>query len=152
MSVSTDDQVQRTYAYAIVDEVDSVLIDEARTPLIISGQVDAPPNPHFSNWKQSILQLIKQQNSLCNELILEAEKLLEDDNKKAGANLLLAQKGTPKNKKLLKIFQKQGTLQLVNKTESEHIRDKKLQELDEQLYFSIDERSNSDNICVRCLK
>jgi preprotein translocase subunit SecA len=142
MSVSADDQVQRAYAYAIVDEVDSVLIDEARTPLIISGQVDAPPNPHFSNWKGSIVQLIKEQNNLSNELISEAEELLGKDDSKAGLNLLLAQRGTPKNKKLLKVFQKQGTQQLVNKTESEYIRDKKLQELDEQLYFSIDERSN----------
>ncbi|MDP6853547.1 MAG: preprotein translocase subunit SecA [Candidatus Marinimicrobia bacterium] len=142
MAIRKEDQVQRGHAFAIVDEVDSVLVDEARTPLIISGNVDAPSNQQYNQWRNSIEGLIRKQNQLVNTLVAEAEEVLETDEKKASVNLLMASRGTPKNKRLMKIFQQQGTQQLVHKTESEYIRDKKMSELDEQLYFSMDERAH----------
>ncbi|SVB89558.1 uncharacterized protein METZ01_LOCUS242412, partial [marine metagenome] len=131
MSVRPEDQVQRGHAYAIVDEVDSVLIDEARTPLIISGNVDAPSNQQYNEWRNSIETIIRKQNQLVNQLVAEAEEVLETDESKAAVNLLMASRGSPKNKRLMKMFQKQGTQQLVHKMESEYIRDKKIPELDE---------------------
>ena len=142
MSIRPEDQVQRGHAFAIVDEVDSVLVDEARTPLIISGNVDAPSNQQYNEWQNSIENIIRKQNQMVNKLIAEAEEALETDDKKAAVNLLLASRGAPKNKRLMKIFQQQGTQQLVHKMESEYIRDKKMNELDEQLFFSIDERAH----------
>ena len=142
MSVRPEDQVQRSHSYAIVDEVDSVLIDEARTPLIISGNVDAPSNQQYNEWRNNIESIIRKQNQLVNQLVAEADKILDTDEAKAAVNLLMASRGSPKNKKLMKVFQKQGTQQIVHKMESEHIRDKKMPELDEQLYFSIDERNH----------
>ena len=142
MASSPDNQVQNGYVYAIVDEVDSVLIDEARTPLIISGSVDAPVNTQYQDLKSIIYNLIQKQSTLINGFISEAEKKIEDDKEYAGQKLLLAQRGMPKNKRLMKMYQKQGTQQLIHSIESEFIRDKKMHELDEQLYFTVDERSN----------
>ncbi len=142
MAIRKEDQVQRGHAFAIVDEVDSVLVDEARTPLIISGNVDAPSNQQYNQWRNSIEGLIRKQNQMVNTLVAEAEEILETDEKKASTNLLMASRGAPKNKRLMKIFQQQGTQQLVHKMESEYIRDKKMNELDEQLYFSMDERAH----------
>ena len=142
MSIRPEDQVQRGHSYAIVDEVDSVLVDEARTPLIISGNVDAPSNQQYNEWRNSIENIIHKQNQMVNKLVAEAEELLDTDDNKAAVNLLIASRGAPKNKRLMKIFQQQGTQQLVHKMESEYIRDKKMPELDDQLYFSIDERAH----------
>ena len=142
MSVLPEDQVQRGHAFAIVDEVDSVLVDEARTPLIISGNVDAPGNQQYTQWRNSIEGIMKKQTLLVNTLVSDAEKLLGEDDRDAAIKLLLAQRGSPKNRRLMKIFQQQGTQQMVMKMESEYIRDKKLPELDESLYYSSDERSN----------
>ena len=142
MSIRPEDQVQRGHAFAIVDEVDSVLVDEARTPLIISGNVDAPSNQQYNEWRNSIENIIRKQNQMVNKLIAEAEEVLGTDDNKAAVNLLIASRGAPKNKRLMKIFQQQGTQQLIHKMESEYIRDKKMNELDEQLYFSIDERAH----------
>ena len=142
MSIRPEDQVQRGHAYAIVDEVDSVLVDEARTPLIISGNVDAPSNQQYNEWRSSIETIIRKQNQMVNKLVAEAEDVLDTDDNKAAVNLLMASRGAPQNKRLMKIFQQQGTKQLVHKMESEYIRDKKMPELDEQLYFSIDERAH----------
>jgi preprotein translocase subunit SecA len=142
MSIRPEDQVQRGHAYAIVDEVDSVLVDEARTPLIISGNVDAPSNQQYNEWRNSIENIIRKQNQMVNTLVAESEEVLGKDDKKAAVNLLMASRGAPKNKRLMKIFQQQGVQQLVHKMESEFIRDKKMHELDGKLYFSIDERAH----------
>ena len=142
MAVSSESQVQRNHVYAIVDEVDSVLIDEARTPLIISGVVNSQQNEQYTVWKPSVESLIKKQNQNINEILSDIENLIESDKNAAGRKLLLASRGAPKNNKLKKTFQIQGTKQLCMKVESELIRDKKLNELDEELYFSIDEKSN----------
>ena len=142
MASHPDNQVQNGHVFAIVDEVDSVLIDEARTPLIISGSIDAPTNTQYQELKPSVSSLIQKQSTLVNGLIADAEKIYETDNQNAGKKLLLAQRGMPKNKKLMKMYQKQGTQQLIHSVESEFIRDKKMHELDEKLYFTVDERSN----------
>jgi len=142
MAVSKEAQVQRNHVYAIVDEVDSVLIDEARTPLIISGVVNSQQNEQYTVWRPSIETLIKKQNQYINEILSDIENVIDSDKEDAGRKLLLASRGAPKNKKLQKVFQIQGAKQLSMKVESELIRDKKINELDEELYFSIDEKSN----------
>ncbi len=155
MAISRDDQVQRGHVYAIVDEVDSVLVDEARVPLIISGQVNAPMNRRYQEHKSLVESLVRKQTYLVNELVAEGEKVLDsiqegesgrmgisEKEREAGIKLLTANRGIPKNKRLMKMFQRQGTKQLVRTVESEFIRDKKLGEIDESLYFSIDEKSN----------
>jgi len=141
MVSSIDQKVQRKHFYAIVDEVDSVLVDEARTPLIISGSVDAPINQEYSTWRNKIESLVRSQNKMVSELVSEAEELLDKDKKEAGIKLLIASKGAPKNKKLMKIFQETGIKRLVHDTESEYIREKKISEIEEELYFVIDENS-----------
>ena len=143
MSVAPEDIVQvRSHHYAIIDEVDSVLIDEARTPLIISGPVEH--STHMYDQVQPMVErLVKVQSRYVNELIAEAEKKLEEGNESdAGLNLLIAQRGSPKNKRLQKLFQQGGTKKLVFDIESAFMRDKKLNEVDEELYYSIEEKRN----------
>ena len=147
MTFRSEDQVQHQHVFAIIDEVDSVLIDESRTPLIISGQVDTPSNQQYDVWRNKIENLIKKQNSLVNQLIDEAESLLDSDKKEAGLKLLVASKGAPRNKKLIKIMQQEGIKQLCFQIESEYIRDKRTAEIDDQLFFTIDERSNITDLC-----
>ncbi len=142
MAVTPEDQVQTGHVFGIVDEVDSVLIDEARTPLIISGQVDAPQNQKYKEYKHSVENVMRKQSHLVNGIISEAEKSLETDEYEAGTKLLIASRGMPKHKRLMKIFQQQGTKQLVHKIENDYLRDKKMNEIDEQLFFSIDEKSH----------
>ena len=113
MALQKDDKVQRGHAFAVVDEVDSVLIDEARTPLIISGAVDAPVDETFTTLKPGVQKLVKKQSSLVSDLVREAQKYIDDgDEDKAGLKLLQAQRGMPKNRQVLKIFQETGMLKL----------------------------------------
>ncbi len=143
MSLQKEDKVQRGHSFAIVDEVDSVLIDEARTPLIISGAVDAPVDETFTTLKPGVQQLVKLQTNLVAELVKEAQKLLNaDDEDAAGLKLLQAQRGMPKHRQVMKIFQETGMLKLAHDIESNYIRDKKMHEVDNDLYFSIDEKSH----------
>ena len=143
MSLRKEDKVQRGHAFAIVDEVDSVLIDEARTPLIISGAVDAPVDETFTTLKPGVQQLVKKQTTLVADLVREAQKFLEEgDEEKAGLKLLQAQRGMPKHKLVMKIFQETGMLKLAQDVESDHIRDKKMHEVDDDLFFSIEEKSH----------
>jgi len=142
MSLHPDELCQRGHAFAIVDEVDSVLIDEARTPLIISGAVDAPIDDTFVKLRPDVQRLVKKQNLLVSELVTEAKTLLTKEDDKAGLKLLQARRGLPKHPKLMKVFQEPGTLKLSQSVESEYIRDKKLHEVDDDLYFSIDEKSH----------
>ena len=142
MSYRPEEQVQRDHVYAIVDEVDSVLIDEARTPMILSGQADfSSSNQRFNDWRNKIESLIKEQNNLVNKIVSEAEDLLGSDDDKAGIKLLMSSRGAPKNKKLLKLMQTTGVKQLITTTENNFLREKKMQEIDEVLLFSIDEKS-----------
>ncbi|MDP6339326.1 MAG: preprotein translocase subunit SecA [Candidatus Marinimicrobia bacterium] len=143
MSLQKTDQVQRGHAYAIVDEVDSVLIDEARTPLIISGAVDAPVDTSFRDLRPLVQNLVRQQNSLISKIVSEGEALMnEGKDRDAGYKLLQALRGMPKHPKVMKIFQEGGTKKLAHQVESEFMRDKKLHEVDEDLFFSIDEKTH----------
>ncbi len=143
MALSEEEQVQRGHAFAIVDEVDSVLIDEARTPLIISGSVDAPVDTSFQELKPLVQQLTKRQSALVASLVSEGEKLMkENQDRDAGLKFLQANRGLPKHRQVLKIFQETGTKKLAHQVESEYLRDKKLHEVDEDLFFSIDEKSH----------
>jgi preprotein translocase subunit SecA len=143
MALSPEEQVQRGHFYAIVDEVDSVLIDEARTPLIISGAVDAPIDTTYKELKPLVQNLVRKQSLLVSELIREAERLLkEGKEREAGLKLLQASRGMPKHRQLMKIFQETGMKKLAHNVESEYIRDKRMHEVDEDLYFSVDEKTH----------
>ncbi len=142
MSLHPDELCQRGHAFAVVDEVDSVLIDEARTPLIISGAVDAPIDDTFIKLKPDVQRLVKKQNSLVSDLVKNVKELLTTDEEAAGLKLLQAKRALPKHPQVMKIFQEPGTLKLSQSIESNFIRDKKLHEVDDDLYFSIDEKSH----------
>jgi preprotein translocase subunit SecA len=147
MAVIPEYRVQRGHNYAIVDEVDSVLIDEARTPLIISGPVQHSVTRQYEEIKPAVEEMVHKQTLMSNRLIAEAKVLFkEGKEKEAGENLLLAKRGAPKNKQLLKLLHDPDLEQLVLITESRYIKDKNMHEIDEQLYFSIDEREHSTNI------
>ena len=98
MSIQVEDQVQRSHSYAIVDEVDSVLIDEARTPLIISGQVEGASNDQFLELKPKVSSLVHAQSQLVDRLISDAKELLETDEYQAGEKILTARRGMPNHK------------------------------------------------------
>ena len=143
MSLQAEEKVQRGHSFAVVDEVDSVLIDEARTPLIISGAVDTPVDETFTSLKPGVENLVKKQNLLVSELVSKAQHYLEKgDEDNAGLKLLQAQRGMPKHKKVMKIFQETGMLKLAQNIESIYTRDKKMHEVDDALYFAIDEKSH----------
>ena len=142
MSVSPEDQVQRAHAYAIVDEVDSVLIDEARTPLIISGQVDTPTDTLYTELRPTVESLVRSQTNLVNSLVADAEKMWDSEEYEAATKLLIASRGMPKNNRLGKLFQRTGVKAAVRSVENDYMRDKKLTELDEELYFFVDEKSH----------
>ena len=147
MDIRAEDRVQRRHYYAIVDEVDSVLIDEARTPLIISGPVTSPVIQSYKEMKPLVDQLVRKQMVLVNQLVAEGEELLEQGKEyEAGIKLLTAQRGASKNKRLMKLCKEAGVKKLISGVEMDFMRDKKLHELDELLYFSIDERENTINL------
>jgi preprotein translocase subunit SecA len=144
MSIRVEDQVQRGFAYAIVDEVDSVLIDEARTPLIISGPVESTLNFRFTDMRPLVANVVKRQNQLVASLIDDAEKLLEEGkDAEASEKLLIAHRGAPKNKRLMKLYKEKGVRHLVEERELVYRRDKILHEVDENLFFTIDEREHT---------
>ena len=143
MSISLDGVVQRGHYYAIIDEVDSVLIDEARTPLIISGPVGESKN-RFAEMKPRVEQLVRSQTVLVNRLVAESEKLLEEGKEyEAGIKLLQAQRGAPKNNRLIKLLHEPGLQKLIRRVESDYMRDKRLPELDADLYFVIEEKAHT---------
>ena len=149
MSVDSEHLVQRKHNFAIVDEVDSVLIDEARTPLIISGPVESQIDQSYIELRPSVQSLVRRQESLVNDLLDEAKSLLKkeeisnEDKFQVGLLLLKAKKGLPKNESLQLLFQTPGNLKLMNSVESQFIAEKKVHELDEDLLFVIDEQANS---------
>ncbi|MFH1336270.1 MAG: DEAD/DEAH box helicase, partial [Candidatus Zixiibacteriota bacterium] len=141
MAIRAEDRVQRGYNYAIVDEVDSVLIDEARTPLIISGPVSSDITQSYMEMRPLVEQLFRKQSALVNKLVAEGEELLKDSKEyEAGTKLLIAQRGSPKNKRLMKVSKEPGVKKLIQGVELDYMREKKLYELDDLLYFSIDEK------------
>lgn len=147
MAVDTDGLVQRGHNYAIVDEVDSVLIDEARTPLIISGPVEVDDHK-FVEMKSKVERLYRLQTNLVASLVQKAEDMLKDsgsDDKEAGILLFRAYRGLPKSKKLLKVLSEPSYKKLMLETELEFLREKgkNMHIIDEELYFVIDEKNNS---------
>ena len=145
MAHSPDDLVQRKHNYAIVDEVDSVLIDDARTPLIISGPVPQGDRHEFNELKPKIENLVALQRQLANGFLSEAKKLIKEGNTKEGGFLLLrAYRSLPKNKALIKFLSEEGIKQLLQKTENSYMENnnKEMPKVDEALYFVIEEKNN----------
>src|SRR5438034_1385927 len=173
MVFSLEQRVQRVHAYAIIDEVDSILIDEARTPLIISGPVGTESDEKYAQFNAQVVQLVRKQTAVVSDLIAKAEPLLAGEKTTYdGATLLYqAQLGMPKNKKLLKLLQEPGVKALVQRVELDVLadrklpareqklllqvpqllladrklpaREQKLRHLEEELYFVLDERGHS---------
>jgi preprotein translocase subunit SecA len=152
MAIRTEDQVQRGWAYALVDEVDSVLIDEARTPLIISGPVGITSNK-YEEMKPLVSNIVASQTRQVNAKIAEAEKLLEaGEEYEAGALLLQAQRGNPKNNRLMKLLAERPELKkLIITVENDFLRDKRMPEIDEELLFVVDEKNHTMNFTDRAL-
>ena len=146
-------RVQREHAYVIIDEVDSILIDEARTPLIISGPVGKDTSTPFKQFNPMVASLFKKQLRVTNELVSEAEKHLEAGEEfDAGEKMLAVKRGAPKHRKLLKMFADDPSLQtLVNKVEADYMREKRLHEMDEMLYFAMDEKGHNVSLSDRGL-
>ncbi|MGE9267751.1 MAG: DEAD/DEAH box helicase, partial [Verrucomicrobiales bacterium] len=150
MAFSTDQQVQRGHYFAIIDEVDSILIDEARTPLIISGPSVVSNTQQYARYKPLIEQLVKKQNHLCNELAAEAKKALEEgDEETAGRALFKVKLGQPRNRQLMRFMEDPDTRRLIEKTELSFYQDaqkKELFALKEELFFTIDEKSRDADL------
>ena len=143
MAVRLEDRVQRKHHYAIVDEVDSVLIDEARTPLIISGPV-GESTQKYKEFKQTVESLVSAQVRLVNKLLAEADELLKQDKEyEAGIKLFQASRGMPKNKKLIKMLGETGMKKLLQRVEADFMRDKRVHELDADLFFAMDEKGHN---------
>ncbi|MGH7534182.1 MAG: DEAD/DEAH box helicase, partial [Gemmatimonadales bacterium] len=128
MVFSLEQRVQREHAFAIIDEVDSILIDEARTPLIISGPVGNESDDKYAQFSRQVAELVRNQTAVVNTLLAEAEKLLENEKTRQDAALKLyqAQLGMPKNKRLLKLYNETGIKQMVQRMELDAIADRKL--------------------------
>jgi len=151
MVVALDQRVQRPHVYAIVDEVDSVLVDEARTPLIISGPVGNDGDLQYAEHNAAVARLARRQTELANDLVARGEKAMAaGDEEAAGVAFYQARMGSPKNKRLLKVLQETGIKQLVLKQELRTLADRKLpqskqefRDIEEGLLFVIDEKGHS---------
>ena len=145
MASSKDDLVQRAPNYAIIDEVDSVLIDDARTPLIISGAVPQGDRHEFNELKPLVADLVTLQKQHLVGVLAEAKKLIkEGDDKEGGFLLLRVYRGLPKNKALIKFLSQEGIKQILQKTENIYMQDnnKLMPEVDEDLWFVVEEKNN----------
>ncbi|HDS00533.1 MAG TPA: preprotein translocase subunit SecA [candidate division Zixibacteria bacterium] len=145
MGWRVEDNRQRGHFYAIVDEVDSVLIDEARTPLIISGPVESTIDQAFRDMQPLVERIAKKQTLMASQFISKAEKALEEENyDDAAYDLLTVRRAAPKNKRFMKIMKEPGVQRMVSTMEMNIMRDKKnLNEIDERIYYAIDEKDHS---------
>ena len=146
MAREPQELVQRGHHYAMVDEVDSVLIDEARTPLIISGPVPKGDQHEFYDLKPRIFKLVEAQKKIVGQYLVDAKKLITEGNEKdGGVALFRAFRGLPKNKPLIKYLSEPGIRNILQKTENFYLQDNKrnLPEADKPLFFIIDEKDNS---------
>ncbi len=151
MVQSLEQRVQRNHVYAIVDEVDSVLIDEARTPLIISGPVGNESDAEYAQHNAAVARLVRRQTDLVNTLVAAGEKAFEaGDHDEAAVNMYKAQLGGPKNKRLLKMLQETGAKQLVQKMELQHISDRRLpagkqqyRDIENDMLYVLDEKGHT---------
>ena len=145
MANTAEDLVQRKHNYAIVDEVDSVLIDDARTPLIISGPTPEGDRHEFDVLKSNVGNLVSKQRSLLTSVLAEAKVKIKEGNTEEGAILLYRVfRGLPKNKALIKFLSEEGIKQLLQKTENHYMQDnnREMPKVDVALYFVIDEKNN----------
>ncbi len=149
MATSREQQVQRGYIYAIVDEVDSILIDEARTPLIIAGPATVSTH-QYDKFKPGIEQLVRKQNMLCSRLVNEAKSLLDDGKgEEAGVILYKVKLGQPRNKSLLRLLEDPVNRKALDKAELSFHADTRKDELfglKEELFFTIDERAQEADL------
>ena len=146
MAHTPTDLVQRPHHYAIIDEVDSVLIDDARTPLIISGATLHGDRHEFSELKPKVEEIVTLQNKYLTGILAEAKKLISEGNTKEGGFLLYRVfRGLPKNKALIKFLSQEGIKQLLQKTENFYMQDnnREMPKIDQELYFVIEEKNNS---------
>jgi preprotein translocase subunit SecA len=146
MAHTQEELVQRPHNYAIVDEVDSVLVDDARTPLIISGPVPQGDLHEFNELKPVVNDIVSLQKSYLIKVLAEAKKTIAaGDEKEGGILLLRVYRGLPKNKALIKFLSQEGIRQLLQKTENYYMQDnnKEMPKVDKELYFVIEEKSNS---------
>ncbi|MEZ4875116.1 MAG: preprotein translocase subunit SecA [Flavobacteriaceae bacterium] len=145
MAHAPNDLVQRPHHFAIVDEVDSVLIDDARTPLIISGPVPQGDRHEFNELKPKIQSIVEVQRKYLTGVLAEAKKLIaEGDTKEGGFQLLRVYRGLPKNKALIKFLSEEGVKQILQKTENYYMQDnnREMPKVDAELYFVIEEKNN----------
>ena len=145
MANSPEDLVQRKHNYAIVDEVDSVLVDDARTPLIISGPVEDGDRHEFLELKPKVENLFNLQKRIATDCLTEAKRLIKEGNvKDGGFQLLRTYRAYPKNKALIKFLSEEGIKQILQKTENAHMQDnnREMPKVDEALYFVIEEKNN----------
>ena len=149
MASTKDEQVQRGHYFAIIDEVDSILIDEARTPLIISGPSSVSSH-QFDKYKPLVEQIVRQQTTLCNELVTEAKKAQEEgDLETCGRALFKVKLGQPRNRQLMRMMEEPEIRRLLEKTELSFYQDAQKKELfaiKEELYFTIDEKSHDSDL------
>ncbi|HYQ56680.1 MAG TPA: preprotein translocase subunit SecA, partial [Draconibacterium sp.] len=151
MAINPEDLVQRKHHYAIVDEVDSVLVDDARTPLIISGPVPKGDNQQFEELKGYVEKLYRVQRELVNKIFIDAKRLLtkadatSEEKKEGGLLLLRAHKGMPKNKSIIKFLSEEGMKAIMQKTENFYMQEnsKNMHIVTDPLYFVIEEAQNS---------
>lgn len=153
MAVSPKQLVQRDFYFSIVDEVDSILIDEARTPLIISGPIAQDKN-FYHELRPAIASVVQAQNALIARFMSEIKEDLKDDNPNASdtrlaKNLLLVKRGAPKNKAFTKLMQEASLKRMVQDTEGIYLRDKIMHELDDDLFYVTEERQNSVDLCEK---
>ncbi len=144
MASSPAQLVQRELNFAIIDEVDNILIDEARTPLIISGPV-TKSNREYEELKPRVERLVNAQSQLIQKVLGEIEQLLGKEGKEyeLGLKLLIVKKGSPKNGKFVKLLKEQGVSQYMKRVETDYLREKKLYEIEEELFYVIDESGHS---------
>jgi preprotein translocase subunit SecA len=149
MTTNIEELVQRKHNYAIVDEVDSVLIDDARTPLIISGPTPRGDKQEFDQLKPLVQKLYSQQRTLVTQILAEAKQLIKKgdaESEKKGAKLLFrSHRGLPKNKALIKFLSEEGMKALMHKTENIYLAEnqKNMHIIDDELFFVIDEKNNT---------
>ena len=151
MAVAREQRVQPGHNFAIIDEVDSVLIDEARTPLIISGPTHHDTSSRFGELKPLVERLVREQTRMVNQLVSEAEKALADEGEEgldyeAGIKLFQARRGMPKHNRLMKVLNESGVKKLVQKVEADFMREKRAHELDEALLFAMDEKGHDAHL------
>ncbi|GAA3784064.1 preprotein translocase subunit SecA [Corallibacter vietnamensis] len=145
MAHAPNDLVQRPHHYAIVDEVDSVLVDDARTPLIISGPIPQGDRHEFNELKPKVDSIVATQRKYLTGVLAEAKKLIaEGDTKEGGFKLLRVYRGMPKNKALIKFLSEEGIKQLLQKTENFYMQDnnREMPKVDAELYYVIEEKNN----------